>query len=488
MKLDNLLSPWTKQTLPSVDIHSIENDSRHVGKNALFLAYPGAATDGRQYISQAIDSGAVAIAYESKDGFVPPQTQEAIFIPLESLAETMMGLAQRFYPVNDSELSITGVTGTNGKTTIAYVLAQAYEKLNGNSAYIGTLGQGQVHQLKRLSNTTPDCLVLQKLFHHYQSKGIQHIIMEASSHALAQHRVAGVKFKQAIFTNLTQDHLDYHKTMADYAAAKAKLFAFPSLEYAIINYDDPYAKLMAEQIPAGCELLTYGLHPKADIHAVDMHTHQQGMSFNISTPWGLFCLQTVLIGQFNLYNILSVFTGLVCSGYKPDMVADVIRHLQPSPGRMEMVAHKPQIIVDFAHSPDALNNVLKTIRQLSHGKVIVVFGCGGERDFGKRPYMGEIASQYADHIIITNDNPRTEDPEAIMAAIDSGIPASQSKEMISDRRLAIQKAIELANDDDVILVAGKGHETNQIIGTKTYPFSDQQVIRSLLKESVSFNK
>ncbi|WP_367607168.1 UDP-N-acetylmuramoyl-L-alanyl-D-glutamate--2,6-diaminopimelate ligase [Legionella sp. W05-934-2] len=489
MKLDNLLSPWVQENLPSIAIESIENDSRQVTKNALFLAYPGAATDGRQYIKQAIDAGAVAVAYESMDGFKPAENGKIVFLPIENLASKMLGLAQRFYPIDESELLVTGVTGTNGKTTIAYVLAQAYERLNGHAAYIGTLGEGRVNQLNRLANTTPDSLVLQKLFHRYQHQGIRHVAMETSSHALSQQRVAGVKYHQAIFTNLTQDHLDYHKTMAEYATAKAKLFAFPSLKYAIINYDDPYANLMAEKIPVGCQLITYGLHPKADIHALDMHTHQQGMSFNITSPWGKFCLQTVLIGQFNLYNILSVFASLVSAGYDAAEVVEVIRHLQPSPGRMELISHQPQIIVDFAHSPDALGNVLKTVRQLSQGKIIVVFGCGGERDYGKRPIMGEVASRFADHIIITSDNPRTEDPETIMSAIAAGVPATQSMEKISDRRLAIKKAIDMADFDDVILVAGKGHEVSQIIGTKSYPFSDQLVIKELIKDTItSHNK
>lgn len=482
MKLDILLSPWINQKLPEIEIHSIENDSRHVSKQALFLAYPGSATDGRHYIQKAIDAGAVAIAFESNDGFVVPNNGNVIFVPIENLTEKMLGIAQRFYPVDESMLKVTGVTGTNGKTTIAYLLAQAHECLNGHAAYIGTLGEGRVPHLNRLANTTPDSLVLQKLFHTYQGEDIHQIAMETSSHALAQHRVEGVKFKQAIFTNLTQDHLDYHKTMEDYAAAKAKLFAFPSLQHAIINYDDPYASLMAEQIPKGCQLITYGLHPKADIHALDMHTHPQGMSFNISSPWGRYCLQTNLIGQFNLYNILSVFASLVSTGYDAEKVVDVIRHLNPSPGRMELVTHQPQIIVDFAHSPDALSNVLKTIRQLTQGKVIVVFGCGGERDYGKRPIMGEVASQFADHIIITTDNPRTEDPEAIMAAIEIGVPAEQSKELIIDRRLAIEKAIELASHEDIVLIAGKGHEDYQIIGTKSYPFSDQQVVKDILSK------
>ncbi len=483
MKLNSLLSPWVKLELPELTIRSIENDSRRVSEDTLFLAYPGSATDGRQFIQQAINSGAAAIAFEASDGFIAPQSDKVFFIPINNLASKMLDMAQQFYPIKESELTITGVTGTNGKTTIAYLLAQAHERLNGRAAYIGTLGEGRVNHLNSLANTTPDSLALQKLFHRYQGEGIQQVAMETSSHALVQKRVDGVKFNQAIFTNLTQDHLDYHKTMAEYAAAKTKLFAFPSLQYAIINYDDPYALLMAEQIPERCQLFTYGLHPKADIHALDMNTHQQGMSFNISSPWGNFCLQTILIGQFNLYNILSVFTSLICAGYSADKVVEVIRDLKPSPGRMELVAHQPQVIVDFAHSPDALSNVLKTIRQLSQGRVFVVFGCGGERDTSKRPIMGQVASQFADHIIITSDNPRTEDPEIIMAAIDAGISPDKSKEMIIDRRLAIEKAIELASAEDVILVAGKGHEDYQIIGTKSYPFSDQQVIQSIFNKS-----
>ncbi|MCC5792483.1 MAG: UDP-N-acetylmuramoyl-L-alanyl-D-glutamate--2,6-diaminopimelate ligase [Legionellaceae bacterium] len=483
MNLDELLSPFTPQALPSLKLGDICNDSRDVTAGSLFLAYPGLSADGRHYIEQAFDQGAAAVVYEADN---LPDTvglpADKLCIALENLSGKLPQIAQRFYQHPQKKLALTGVTGTNGKTTIAWLLAQAHQLLGVPSAYIGTLGEGSIGRIQALQNTTPDALCLQKLFYQYQQAGIRQVAMEVSSHALDQGRVSGLAFQQAIFTNLTHDHLDYHHSFERYAQAKAKLFAVDSLEYAIINQDDPAAEGMLKHAPATCKVYRYGFHQKADVHALDMHVDQNGILANIKSPWGNFSIQMALIGQFNLYNAMAVFTSLVLSGYRPEHVIRVLRQLQASPGRMEIVAHQPLAIVDFAHSPDALQNVLSTLKQFKKGRLLLVFGCGGERDKAKRPLMGAVAARFADQMIITSDNPRHEEPEHIMDEIAAGIPPEGKVLRICDRRKAIITALDMANSTDTVLIAGKGHEAYQWIGDQKTVFSDQDVVRQWLAD------
>jgi UDP-N-acetylmuramoyl-L-alanyl-D-glutamate--2,6-diaminopimelate ligase len=480
MKLTQLLNSWMEPGTVDCSITGIQNDSRAIKPGDLFIAYPGAVSDGRLFIDKAISSGAVAVAYEKshfpKECALPTTVP---CIPIPELTIKLAYIANTFYENPSDVLSITGVTGTNGKTTIAYQLAQAHHLLGQTSAYIGTIGQGMVHDLKNLENTTPDSLNLQRLLYQYKNLNFKQVCMEVSSHALAQHRVDAVAFKQAIFTNLTLDHLDYHHTMEDYAAAKARLFAVDSLQYAIINQDDPYQHIMSAALKPHVKKLTYGLHQNCDIKAVNWYMGIGGTQIEVHSPWGQHQVHINALGAFNIYNSLAVLSSLFVSGYAPERIIDVMSELKAAPGRLEIVASAPYVLVDYAHTPDALENALITLGQIKKGNLWVVFGCGGDRDKTKRPLMGKIASLNADYVVITSDNPRTEDPQTIMNEIAQGVLSSAKVKQLVNREEAIAYTLKEAQEDDIILIAGKGHEAYQQIGTVKYPFSDQEVVRRL---------
>jgi UDP-N-acetylmuramoyl-L-alanyl-D-glutamate--2,6-diaminopimelate ligase len=486
MKLAELLRPWIGTDLPSCEILGLHNDSRQIKPGFLFIAYPGLATDGRLFISQALSAGAIALLYDPENW--PSKCQLPTEIPsmaLPGLATKLAEIASRFYGEPSKKLALTGVTGTNGKTTIAYQLAQAHSLLGERSAYIGTIGQGEVTSLQTLANTTPDALCLQQLLESYEQRAIKQICMEVSSHALSQHRVDCIDFQQAIFTNLSHDHLDYHETMEAYASAKALLFAKETLKWAIVNKDDSYSQMICDASRAE-QLISYGIKEGADVRALNWDVSLRGTRLELSSPWGQHQLAINALGFFNIYNALAVFSSLLASGYPVDKVVPVMAKLQAAPGRMEIVTQEPYAIVDYAHSPDALENVLSTLQEVKKGRILVVFGCGGDRDKKKRPMMGKIASHYADIAIITSDNPRSEDPLAIIDEIEAGVSSKSNLYKIPDREQAIAKALSLADKDDIVLVAGKGHEDYQQIGSVRHVFSDQQVIRHLkMKETVS---
>ncbi len=486
MKLNELLRPWVTGAIPDCDIEGLQNDSRQVKPGHLFFAYPGAAADGRLFAEQASIAGAVAVVYEPenlpKAGCLPNHIP---CVPISGLGEKLSAIASRFYDHPTRALSVTGVTGTNGKTTIAYQLAQAYGLLGQKAAYIGTIGQGDVHALQPLINTTPDALHLQQLLQGYRQNGVRQLCMEVSSHALSQGRVEDIDFTSAIYTNLTLDHLDYHHTMQAYADAKAKLFAMPMLKHAIINNDDSYSQQMIQKLHSGCRKLTYGLHDGCDVRAVDWQISMLGSQMEIVSPWGAYQVKVNLLGKFNIYNSLAVYASLLAQGMPVADVVDVMAKLKASPGRMEVVAQEPCVIVDYAHTPDALENVLTTLQQLKQGRLGVVFGCGGDRDKTKRPIMGRIASQYADFAIVTSDNPRTEDPVQIIEEVAGGFLPSTQVSKIINREEAIQYALDMANPHDIVLIAGKGHESYQQIGLERFAFSDQDVVRKLLGFSSS---
>lgn len=481
MNLSQFLKPWLNRNTNDCFITDLKNDSRTVQAGDLFLAYPGAVSDGRLFIDKAVASGAGAIAYDPRD--LPsscslPQSIPCIAIP--ELSQYLAEIAKNFYNDPGKDLYITGVTGTNGKTTIAYQLAQAHELLKHASAYIGTIGQGNVYDLKPLDNTTPDALCLQRLFSVYKSQGIKQVCMEVSSHALSQQRVDGIDFKQALFTNLTLDHLDYHHSMQAYGAAKALLFEKESLEWAILNKDDTHHLLMSQALHSQVKQITYGVNDNSDVRALSWHTDIRGTEIKLESPWGKHEMHISAVGLFNIYNSLAIWSSLLAQGYVANKAIEVMSQLKPAPGRMEIVAHSPFVLVDYAHTPDALENVLITLNQLKKGKLWVIFGCGGDRDKSKRPIMGKAASLHADHVVLTSDNPRTEDPELILKDIAKGISYSSEATQLVQREEAIAYVLNKANKDDIILIAGKGHESYQQIGTKKFPFSDQQVVKKLL--------
>lgn len=469
--------------LNNCDISDLKNDSRQVHKGDLFIAYPGAATDGRLYIEKAVAAGASAIAYEPSN--FPSSVNLPTTIPciaITNLAEHLAVIAQRFFNNPSRSLRVTGVTGTNGKTTIAYQLAQAHCLLKRKAAYIGTIGQGEVEQLQFLENTTPDALCLQKLLRHYLDSKIKEVCMEVSSHALSQHRVDGIEFKQAIFTNLSLDHLDYHHTMEAYAEAKAQLFAMEHLEAVIINNDDPYKELMLKAINSRVKIISYGITQESDVYVSDWQSDMHGTTMQLISPWGRHQLTIQALGQFNIYNCLAIFCSLMTSGYPVEQVVAVMAQLKAAPGRMEIVAKSPYVLVDYAHTPDALENALTTLLPLKKGDLWVIFGCGGDRDKSKRPIMGKAASDYADKIIVTSDNPRTENPEQIINEIVEGISASREMTKLTKREDAIAYALNNAEKEDIILIAGKGHEAYQQIGTTKYAYSDQELVKKLLNK------
>ncbi len=478
MKLELLLHPWVSSKIPEIEISDIENDSRKIKVGDLFFAYPGALADGRLYIEQAEALGAAAIVY---DPINLPQTFKVLShipcVPVEDLGKSMAAIASSFYGAPSKNLNIIGITGTNGKTTIAYQLAQAYSLLEKPAAYVGTIGEGDVNSLQTLLNTTPDALCLQKLLAKYNRLGKNYVCMEVSSHALSQNRVDCVDFHEAIFTNLSHDHLDYHHTLEAYAEAKAKLFKKTTLKLAIINHDDQFGKLMVDSLHSNCKKLTYGFNEGSDVRVINMQTNMQGSLLELTSPWGEIKLQINLLGKFNIYNSLAVFISLMANGISLHDAINVMTKLKPAPGRMEVVAEKPCVIVDYAHTPDALENVLVTLNKLKKGRVGVVFGCGGDRDKTKRPMMGRIASMHADFVIITSDNPRGEEPNSIIQEIAAGITSGSAKIIkMVDRKDAIERALKMAKEDDIVLIAGKGHESYQIIGKKTNHFSDQEVV------------
>jgi len=465
------------------DITGLENDSRQVKPGDLFMAYPGALSDGRNYIKQAVESGAAAILYDPVNDYSPAALSLQIpCIPVEQLASRLAGFASAFYRQPGHALDITAVTGTNGKTTIAYQLAQAHSLLGQAAAYIGTLGQGEVKQLKVLDNTTPDALCLQKLMNDYRNRQFKQVCMEVSSHALSQQRVDEIPFSQAIFTNLSHDHLDYHHNMQEYAAAKAKLFATNGLKWAIVNQDDEYTSHMLSSLKKGAKALSYAIHQAADVKVTHWHMDRTGTDLELDTPWGAQHIKIKALGEFNIYNCLAVFSSLMISGYAAEQVTAIMPQLQSAPGRLEVVWNNPLIIVDYAHTPDALKNVLITLNQLKTGHLWVVFGCGGDRDKSKRALMGQVASDYADKMIITSDNPRTESPESILDDIAEGI-AVKDYFREADRKKAIEMAISQASSEDIVLIAGKGHEDYQIIGDVKSSFSDQHVVGEYFKSA-----
>ncbi len=490
MKLLELLTalPQGSLTYPAstedCDIRGIQHDSRLIKPGFLFIAYPGVTTDGREYIDQAVHSGAAAIVYESAEFPASIQLPASIpCIPVSHLSAALAIIASRFYHHPSLSLAVTGVTGTNGKTTIAYQLAQASDLLESPAVYLGTLGHGKVNHLTVLNNTTPDALCLQALLYQYKGQGIQQVCMEVSSHALSEHRVDCIEFNQAIFTNLSHDHLDYHRTMDAYADAKAQLFAKATLEWAIINHDDAYASRMISGVPASCKKLTYGLQHGADVRAADCQFGLLGSHFDVSSPWGEQHLEIHSVGVFNIYNSLAVYSSLLAYGYPIERVVSVMAKLNPSPGRLEMVIKEPCVLVDYAHTPDALENVLLTLVHLKKqrdtpSRIWVVFGCGGDRDRTKRPEMGLVASRLADQVMITSDNPRTEEPDKIVDEIVKGIIETKKVQTILDRKEAIQQVLQLADKQDIILIAGKGHEAYQQIGHQRIPFSDQAIVRA----------
>jgi UDP-N-acetylmuramyl-tripeptide synthetase len=456
----------------------ITSDSRGVGAGTAFAAYPGTRADGRRYIPDAVAHGAVAVLWERR-GFAWPAALDVPQQGVDGLADKLGAIANVVYERPSHDLWTVGVTGTNGKTSCSHWIAQAAEACGRRSAIVGTLGNGRIGALAPSNNTTPDVCVLHETLAQFRRAGVAWVAMEVSSHGLAQGRVNGVEFDVALFTNLTRDHLDYHGTMAAYGAAKAKLFAWPDLAAAVINADDAFGQglIDAARTRPGHRVLTYGL-AGADITATNMTMGRGGLVLDVATPWGRGELTTPIVGSFNAYNILGVLGVLLASEVPLATALDALASLTPPPGRMQRLGggDVPLVVVDYAHSPDALEKVLMALRPaVADGRELVcVFGCGGDRDPGKRPEMGRIAGTLADRVVVTNDNPRGEPPGEIATAIVHGLRQSGARRyrIELDRAAAIRETVATAKAGDVVLVAGKGHEAYQETAGVRVSFSD----------------
>lgn len=459
------------------------NDSRRVQPGDVFVAYPGETVDGRDYIPQAVANGASAVLWEEQ-GFHGDARIQVPHIPVPGLSAQLGEIASDFYGQPAKNLWVVGITGTNGKTSCSHWLARAMSHLGRKSAIIGTLGNGFPEALSETLNTTPDPIALQELLATYLARHATAVVMEVSSHGLELGRVNGMKFDVAVFTNLSRDHLDFHGDMASYAAAKRALFAWPGLKHAVINADDAYGNELAQFArQRGVNTVTYGFSD-ADIRGSNLQLSGHGLSMQVTTPGGTGILQADVMGKFNASNLLAVLAALLVSGVSlPEAIA-TLSQTQPVAGRMQTIGggDLPLVIVDYAHTPDALEKVLGDLRGQCQGRLICVFGCGGNRDKGKRPLMAKAASKLADYVVVTSDNPRNEAPQDIIADIVIGMPQDTNRYLIEpDRANAIGAAIRMAKASDVVLLAGKGHENTQQIGATKYPFSDAAVATNLLR-------
>ncbi len=472
--------------VPPVTVTGLEMDSRRVQAGDLFLACKGTAQHGLAYLEQAADNGASAVAWEPAPGVSPPTNLPSVAV--EQLSLKTGPIAARFYGEPSRKIFTVGITGTDGKTSTAHLIAQALDRLGLPCAYLGTLGYGRLGALSDATHTTPDPVRLQKMLAGFVESGVRAAAMEVSSHALDQHRVGGMKFDVAVLTNISRDHLDYHGNVENYAAAKRRLFEFEELGARVLNRDDASgAAWVAHYTP---DVTVYGIGGAAPaqgrhVLADDVQLSADGMRFQVRSSWGAALLRSRLLGRFNVYNLLAALTVLLEKGVTLSDAVGALSASHTVPGRIEGFrgpAVKPLLVVDYAHTPQALEQILKAVRAHCSGKLWIVFGCGGDRDRGKRPLMGAAAAQHADTVIVTDDNPRSEAPGVIADEIIAGLSAGprSSVRVIHNRYEAIRTAAREAQADDIVVIAGKGHETTQTYGTDVRLFSDRELAAELV--------
>ena len=474
-----------------IQIEGVEPDSREISPGDLFLASFGQNHDAREYIDQAISKGAVAVLAESDSAWQGIAYRAAVpVISVDGLAARISEIAARFYGRPSEQLPVIGITGTNGKTSCSQFIAQALEQLGYTPGSLGTLGYGRVGALKESPLTTPDPVFTQSALRSMVDAGLDAVAMEVSSIGLHQKRVRAVSFDTAIFTNLTRDHLDYHESMDAYAQSKAELFQSAGLRHAIVNLDDAYALRMINAIAQDVEILTYSIGNKlASVYALGVELKERGYRMQVQTPLGAATVHGSLIGSFNISNVLATLALLVSftqarNPVSLEKLVPVVESLSSVPGRMEIVPAEADItaVVDYAHTPDGLRSALHALKEHFEGRIWCVFGCGGNRDKGKRPMMGEIAEQLADRAIISDDNPRNEQGDEIVQHILSGMQSPENALVIRDRAEAIQYAVRHAETGDVVLIAGKGHENYQDIAGVRNLFSDIDKARLALQK------
>lgn len=462
-------------------IAGVAHDSRQVRQDFCFVAIPGEHRDGAEFIEDALRRGASVVI--SEHGHFP--VREAAHIQVANARKALAEAADAFFEHPSGKLLVAGVTGTNGKTTSTFMIRDMLAAAGRTPGLIGTVQYEVGERVIPASRTTPEASDLQGFLDRMLKAGCRSVVMEVSSHALDQDRVAGVDFDVAVFTNLTRDHLDYHKTMDAYFAAKLKLFAMlgrGKLAVAVINLDDPRGGALARETGGHVQVLTFGLGEGASVRATEVVTDQTGSTFRVSSPWGASEVRVNLLGRFNVQNALGAYTAGRAMGLDEAAVLQGLANRKAVPGRLEEIptGRGFRVFVDYAHTDDALSNVLTTLRPYTTGRLIVVFGCGGNRDQSKRPLMGAVAGRLADVSVLTSDNPRRDDPIAILRQIEAGFSGGQYQ-VIEDRRSAIGAALAMAREGDIVLIAGKGHECVQEFAGTIVPFDDRQVARQLLE-------
>lgn len=486
--LTELIAPWV-QDAPSIFLQEMILDSRQVAAGDLFIAIPGHTLDGRKFIAQAIAQGAVAViaqADEAKEEGIIYWQHGVPVIYLAQLQARLSALAGRFYQQPATRQKLIGITGTNGKTTTAQLIAQWSQLLGETSAVMGTIGNGLYGFLQQTDNTTGSAVDVQYQLNRMQQKGATLTVMEVSSHGLVQHRVADLAFVAAVFTNLSRDHLDYHGDMQSYEAAKWLLFSQHQYQQAIINVDDETGLRWSSRLPTAVVVSAIGLTPEQKkgrwLSASKIVYLEKGVEISFDSSWGSGQLTSRLIGEFNVSNLLLALSTLLSLGYPLAALLSHAAALLPVPGRMEVfrARGKPTVVVDYSHTPDALEKALQAVKLHCKGLLWCVFGCGGERDRGKRSLMGGIAEQFADRIVITDDNPRTEEPQQIINDILSGLLDRSRAKVVAGRVEALTQTLLQANPEDVVLIAGKGHEDYQIIGQRRLDYSDRTTVARLL--------
>lgn len=464
-------------------LYGLVADSRRVRSGMAFMALPGADGDSWTHVPDAVARGAAAVLLDSEVPEPPYEYDACVVVPVKALRSRAAELADYFYDYPSSHLSVIGVTGTNGKSSVTGFLGQILNSCGLPTATIGTLGYGFPDKLEPASHTTPDVVRVHELLAEYLSRGAGVVVMEVSSHALDQGRVNRVRFAGGIFTNLSRDHLDYHGTMADYGDAKARLFEVFEPEFAVINVDDDFGVSLSRRLSADVRLLRYGALPRSpELFIHDIRAGRAGMEAVVSSPLGSIRLRTQLMGAFNLGNITAAVGAALALGIPATEIEAAVPDVTAPPGRLEtyQAGSGLRVVIDYAHTEDALETALTALRPHTDGCLWCVFGCGGNRDTAKRPAMGAVAQRLADRVVLTDDNPRNEDPARIVDQVLAGMDGPESVSVIHDRREAIETVIGQASGTDLVLIAGKGHERFQERNGEYLPFSDVDVVRELL--------
>ena len=468
-------------SVPECQLNTLQLDSRKVGPNDVFLALPGVAQHGNKYIAQALAQGAALVLTD--DGYY----DDTRVVVLPELMQILPALAAQFFQQPARQMQLAGITGTNGKSSTAFFISQLADQLAQKSAVIGTLGYGPTNALQPLPNTTPHYVDIQRILSGSLAQKTKLVAMEVSSHALVQQRVAGLLFDVAVFTNLTRDHLDYHGSMAEYGAAKSLLFTPQHSRAAVINVSDSFGRKLAAQ--SELPVWVYGKAEDCQGYSrylaySEVEPTDHGYHLKLSSHSGEFNFALPLLGEFNIQNVLAAMSAMLVLGHDLTTIIAACSQLQPVPGRMEQFrfAQNFTAVIDYAHTPDALQQALRSLRAHCEGRIWCVFGCGGDRDRGKRPLMGQMAELYADHVIITADNPRSESVNAICDDIAAGVSPDGRYSIEPDRQRAIKLALVSAQAGDIILIAGKGHETEQIIGTERLEYDERAYLRQLVQE------